>query len=111
MRGLAISNSDLIRRVHNSFSRPEPFIYSGGKQDESSEEVYHFISYLPYKGRLYELDGLKKGPINLGTVSLSRFPLALSLTLVLQWLNSLGPCTEEDWLEKVCPEIQKRIEK
>jgi ubiquitin carboxyl-terminal hydrolase L5 len=87
MRGLAISNSDLIRRVHNSFSRPEPFIYSGGKQDESSEDVYHFISYLPYKGRLYELDGLKKGPIN------------------------LGPCTEEDWLEKVCPEIQKRIEK
>lgn len=67
--------------------RPEPFIYSGGKQDESSEDVYHFISYLPYKGRLYELDGLKKGPIN------------------------LGPCTEEDWLEKVCPEIQKRIEK
>jgi len=47
-------------------SRPEPFIYSGGTQDEPAEDVFHFISYLPYNGCLYELDGLKKGPINLG---------------------------------------------
>jgi len=87
MRGLAISNCDLIRRTHNSFARPEPFIYSGGTQDEPAEDVFHFISYLPYNGCLYELDGLKKGPIN------------------------LGPCTEDEWLEKVCPEIQKRMEK
>ena len=34
-------------------------------------------SYVPYRGQLYELDGLQKGPID------------------------LGACTKEDWLGKV----------
>ena len=36
---------------------------------------------------MYELDGLKRGPI------------------------AHGECTEHDWLGKVCPVIQSRIEK
>ena len=49
--------------------------------------MFHFVSYVPYKGKLYELDGLQAGPISFGEV------------------------TDENWLVKAKEEIQKRIEK
>ncbi|KAG0323655.1 ubiquitin carboxyl-terminal hydrolase [Dissophora globulifera] len=86
LKGHAISNSDVIRAVHNSFSRSDPFINE--MHDPSSkekEDLFHFIAYTPINGSLYELDGLQEGPRN------------------------HGPCPGDSWLDKVGPIIQERM--
>ncbi|KAJ2781049.1 hypothetical protein H4R18_003096 [Coemansia javaensis] len=83
MRGLAMTNSDRIRDVHNSFVRPESFISEERRAATKDDDVFHFVSYVPVAGRLYELDGLQDGPIDHGAT--------------------------DDWLEAVGGVIQKRM--
>lgn len=88
-RGNSIGQHDMIRTHHNSFARQDPFTIEEDKSRSAKDddEVYHFVSYVPHNGQLYELDGLQPGPISFGQV------------------------TEENWLSKAKEEIQKRIEK
>ncbi|PUU83655.1 ubiquitin carboxyl-terminal hydrolase [Tuber borchii] len=87
LRGEALSNSELIRGVHNSFARSSPFIDEGTRAATEDDDLYHFIAYTPINGILYEIDGLQPSPI------------------------SHGRCTEEEFSEKIIPVLQRRIER
>ncbi|CCG84177.1 protein of unknown function [Taphrina deformans PYCC 5710] len=67
LRGETMTNSDLLRTVHNSFSRSEMFHQENDPLDgESGEAPHHFVAYSRIDGRLYELDGLRPSPIDHG---------------------------------------------
>lgn len=83
-RGLAISNQDTIRQVHNSFARQSSFDFD--KEGGDKEDSFHFVAYLPHKGKVYELDGLMNGPMLIGDIAEGK-----------------------SWLDVVKPEIQGRM--
>lgn len=94
--GLTITNSLIMQQAHNSFAPPDTSIaepefqesLSAGKDksaksgkkksakqtDDLDDEdyagenaVYHFVSYIPKNGTVYELDGYKSTPVAVGT--------------------------------------------
>ncbi|PBK62648.1 cysteine proteinase [Armillaria solidipes] len=117
MKGLAISNSSMIRNAHNSLARPADIrgadnalataILDAAKKEkektkrgsnpppnkraktkklpakkpeEGDEETYHFIGYVPAYGKVWELDGLKSGPLEVGDV-----------TATTEWMDVVRP--------------------
>lgn len=88
LRGESLSNSDLIRETHNSFARSSPFADETQRDpNQGTEDVFHFIGYTSYHGKLYELDGLQPFPI------------------------SHGDCSPDEFPEKIIPVLQRRIER
>lgn len=84
-RGEALSNSELIRDVHNSFAKSSPFADETQRTTGEAEDVYHFVAYTPVGGTLYEMDGLQPAPI------------------------SHGACTQEEFPAKVMEVLQRRV--
>lgn len=58
------------------------------KTPSKEEDAFHFIGYVPINGRLYELDGLKEAPIDLGVIP-----------------------EGSDWTDVVRPVLEKRMMK
>uniref|UniRef100_A0A6G1SM86 ubiquitinyl hydrolase 1 n=1 Tax=Aceria tosichella TaxID=561515 RepID=A0A6G1SM86_9ACAR len=104
-KGYAIGNMPLIAKAHNShasysslYCRDRPnqqrglsFAIRGNQrtnlqQLQNQPETYHFVSYVPIKNRLYELDGLKNYPIDHGPID-----------------------PNEDWTEKFRRVIRQRL--
>lgn len=87
MKGLTLSNSDQIRTVHNSFARQTLFEFDA-KAATKDDDVFHFVTYVPIQGRLYEIDGLKAGPVDHGAIA-----------------------DGTDWMDTVRPIIEARMQK
>eukprot|EP01082_Thalassiosira_pseudonana_P012589 g11123.t1 g11123 contig5:158004-158919(+) len=73
LRGEAIGSSDEIRTAHNSFGRAEDAFLSDPSKPKriatDDDDVFHFVAYVPNDKDecVYELDGLKEGPIRVGS--------------------------------------------
>jgi len=87
MKGLAVSNSEPIRKAHNSFRQQSSFEIVQDK-DSKGEDAFHFVGYICHEGKVYELDGLKKGPALIGEAP-------------------PGDCA---WAERAREEVKRRIE-
>jgi ubiquitin carboxyl-terminal hydrolase L5 len=86
MKGLALGNSELIRKAHNSFRTQSSFEIVQDR-DAQGDDAFHFVGFVCVDGKVYELDGLKQGPILVGD----------------------APATGA-WTETARTEIQRRIE-
>ncbi|CAF0991052.1 unnamed protein product [Rotaria sordida] len=87
MKGIALSNHEPIRDVHNRFAKKQLIEFDS--DDEKKEEyAFHFIVYVPFKDHLYELDGLKTAPIDHGAIP-----------------------EDNEWLDIARPIVQQHIQK
>merc|ERR1712088_894319 len=67
--GAAAHNAHAVPRARRRLEKQNntlPTVVSGSRY---TGEAFHFVSYVPINGRLYELDGLKSYPIDHGPVS------------------------------------------
>lgn len=83
-RGMCLSNSETIRAAHNSFAVQQTLVIDDPTAEK--EDPFHFVAYIPWNGRVYELDGMQDGPRDLGEES------------------------GEGWIETVISDVFSRIE-
>jgi len=93
LRGLSLSNCDAIRTVHNSFARQTLFEIES-KVATKDDDLYHFIGYMPYGGRVYEMDGLQDGPIDHGAVGAGQSWLEVARPVIARRMEAAGASGE-----------------
>jgi len=79
------------RLLYSSTSRPRTRAPKANVADPEPEEVYHFIGYVPGHGRVWELDGLKSGPVQVGELP-------------------ENATTTDGWMDIVRPALRRKME-
>jgi hypothetical protein len=77
-----LTNFSFLRNLHNSLSRNSERAEldlalmdaattkrKGGKGSSEEDESFHFIAYVPVDGLVWELDGMRRQPVQLGIFS------------------------------------------
>lgn len=64
---------------------------------EEEEETYHFIGYVPAYGKVWELDGLKSGPLEVGELP--------------EDSNTSSKDPNKGWMDVVRPALRMKMEK
>jgi len=59
--------------------------------DLNQEEAYHFIGYVPFRGKVWELDGLKSGPVEVGELPASPSPSGSDTAAHRSWMDVVRP--------------------
>lgn len=72
-KGYVIGNVPKLAHIHNSYAKPERRKLpekltksEAGIACRNAIDTFHYVSYVPINGRVYELDGLKPFPIDHG---------------------------------------------
>ncbi|ORY94039.1 ubiquitin carboxyl-terminal hydrolase [Syncephalastrum racemosum] len=114
-RGVALGKDILIRDTHNSFASAQTRAQARAEERERNtkkkrgrakkardvdiedEVVYHYISYVSVGGHVWEMNGLEKGPRDLGP-----HPTDDWLSVVRPYLmEKMGDCLESTLMEVV----------
>ena len=51
-RGITLSNNEILKKENNKFKVPN-----------NEGDIYHFVTFIHFRNEIYELDGLREGPI------------------------------------------------
>ncbi|KAI8333596.1 ubiquitin carboxyl-terminal hydrolase, partial [Chlamydoabsidia padenii] len=100
--GMAVANSELLKKAHNTFANFETKYDSSrypkyedikpkkrprrARDDDGDDLDYHFVAFIPANGYVWELDGFNKVPIKLHKIN-------------------------GNWLEHIVPDLQGRMRK
>lgn len=93
LKGEAIGASAELQQAHNAFARKEDAFLSMGRRVPASsssgqEDIFHFVAYIPFGDKVYELDGLQNGPICIGTLEENQKWYSVARTAIQQRMDA-----------------------
>lgn len=117
-RGLAIGNTPELAAAHNSHaciydipdcgSEKMPAATTArslANQVRVTADSFHFVSYVPIRGRLYELDGLKRFPVDHGPVPPGQDWTEMFRRVITQRLAETSSCNSDS----ISPDIRYNL--